>query len=266
MSRTKAERAAPVQPASPSPAGRSPRRTQAERSETTRHKLIEATVKLLRTRGYGGLRTVEIAAVAGVSRGAQMHHFPTKDTLVAASVRHLNDRMLDRARQRVEAARANGDPIGELIADACDFFFGDYFFITLALNTSDERNEDLSQVAQSLMAPSRFAVEREWLAALQQAGLGPELARDVLTLTMSMVRGFGVRTLLVESRDRFARELALWRRMVDEYLAAHGARMTPAELTARPSATPRTQQRAAKPAARQRAAKPAARPRVASGR
>lgn len=218
MSRTRAEAPSTEPAASPAGPPSRPRRTQAERSETTRQKLIDATVKLLRCRGYGGLRTVEISEVAGVSRGAQMHHFPTKDTLVTATVQYLNHRMLERSRQRAQAAREGGDPIGELIEDACDFFFGDYFFITLAVNISDERNEALKRVAQSLMAPSRFEVEREWQAVLEESGLPRDVARDALTLTLSMVRGFGVRTLLVESPDRFASELALWRSMLEAHV------------------------------------------------
>src|SRR5437868_9971346 len=46
-----------------------PRRTQAERSETTRKQLLEATAKLIRQKGFGGLRTTEVASLAGVSRG-----------------------------------------------------------------------------------------------------------------------------------------------------------------------------------------------------
>ena len=220
MSRTPVDR--PKTPAPPVSSRTSPRlrRTQAERSETTRQKLIEATVKLLRARGYEGLRTVEISEVAGVSRGAQMHHFPTTDTLVAATVEHLNQRMLDRTRNAIAAARRGGDPITELIKDACDFFFGDYFFITLALNTVDSRNRALATVAKSLMVPGRFSVERDWQTALEASGLPKRLAEEVLILTLSMVRGFGVRTLLVGQDDRFSKELGLWRRIIDEHIAS----------------------------------------------
>jgi len=61
-----------------------PRRTQAERSEATRKQLLEAAAKLIRQKGFGGLRTIEVASMAGVSRGALMHHFPSKHALVVA--------------------------------------------------------------------------------------------------------------------------------------------------------------------------------------
>ena len=43
-----------------------PRRTQAERSETTRKQLLNAAAKLIRQKGFAGLRTIEVANVAGV--------------------------------------------------------------------------------------------------------------------------------------------------------------------------------------------------------
>ena len=106
-----------------------PRRTQAERSEATRERLIEATVRLLRIRGYGGLRTVEVSELAGVSRGAQLHHFPTKNSLVIATMQHLNQSMMTLSRERAPAARSGPDPGAARIADAGDFFFVDYFVI-----------------------------------------------------------------------------------------------------------------------------------------
>src|ERR1700745_269095 len=68
-----------------------PRRTQAERSETTRKQLMDAAVKLIRKNGFGGLRTIEVADLAGVSRGALMHHFPSKHELVVAVLAYVNE-------------------------------------------------------------------------------------------------------------------------------------------------------------------------------
>lgn len=68
---------------------RAPRRTQAERSASTRARLLEATVQCLVERGSAGTTTAEVERRAGVSRGARLHHFPTKAALLAAAVEHL---------------------------------------------------------------------------------------------------------------------------------------------------------------------------------
>lgn len=205
--------------------GRTARRTQTERSETTQRLLIEATVKLLRIRGYGGLRTVEVSEVAGVSRGAQLHHFPTKNALVIATMRHLNRQMLEHSLARTRKARGGGDPLELLIEDAFDFFFGDYFFITLAIGMSDERNQELLDGVEPYMAPSRFEVERQWQSVLEAAGMRPALAAEVLSLTLSVVRGYAVRTLLTPMpADRFARQMKLWKRLVGQHVKKEAGR------------------------------------------
>ncbi|MEO3785805.1 TetR/AcrR family transcriptional regulator [Actinocorallia sp. B10E7] len=70
-------------------------RTQEERSAATREALLEATVAVLAEEGYAGLTTTKVAARAGVTRGAQVHHFPSRDALVAAAISHLVERTAD---------------------------------------------------------------------------------------------------------------------------------------------------------------------------
>ena len=74
------------------------RRTQKERSETMRLRLLEATIDCLYEVGYSRTTTIEVAARAGVSRGAQLHHFPTKKRLVTVAVRHLLHKRLEEFR------------------------------------------------------------------------------------------------------------------------------------------------------------------------
>ncbi len=69
------------------------RRTQEQRSATTRGALLEATLDCLVDLGYARTTTTEVADRAGVSRGAQLHHYPTKAELVTAAVGHLCERL-----------------------------------------------------------------------------------------------------------------------------------------------------------------------------
>lgn len=71
------------------PSRTTPRKTQAERTAATRAALLEATVDALAEHGYARASTTEIARRAGVSRGAQLHHFPSKLDLVSAALDHV---------------------------------------------------------------------------------------------------------------------------------------------------------------------------------
>lgn len=85
------------------------RRTQAERSATTRAALLQATIDCLLELGYARTTTQEVQARAGVSRGALTHHFASKSELLLAATDSLYEDFS--ARIRSEAA---GLPPGAL--------------------------------------------------------------------------------------------------------------------------------------------------------
>jgi len=96
------------------------RRTQAQRSASTRARLLEATLQCLDELGYARTSTPEIARRAGVSRGAQLHHFPTKAELVTSAVEHL----FRRRHEEFLAAFAAVPPGADPLAAAIDILWG----------------------------------------------------------------------------------------------------------------------------------------------
>src|SRR2546430_4621255 len=68
-------------------------RTQAERSEHTRELVLDATIECLVELGYARTTVHEICLRAGLSRGAQQHHFTTKAELMASALQHLFARL-----------------------------------------------------------------------------------------------------------------------------------------------------------------------------
>jgi AcrR family transcriptional regulator len=79
------------------------RRSQAERSSATRQALLDATVASLVEDGYANTTTSRVAERAGVSRGAHLHHFQTRQALVAAAIEHLSRR---RSEELLKAAES----------------------------------------------------------------------------------------------------------------------------------------------------------------
>jgi AcrR family transcriptional regulator len=79
------------------------------RSIATRTALLDAALASLVEDGYVATTTIEVARRAGVSRGAQLHHFPTKAELLTAAVEHLLERRLREFEQALATVDPNAD-------------------------------------------------------------------------------------------------------------------------------------------------------------
>jgi AcrR family transcriptional regulator len=78
-----------------------PRLTQEEKTAETRRRLLDAAVSCLIERGYANTTTSEIAERAGLSRGAQLYHFPKKEELLTSSVEHLFELVAGEMKEKV---------------------------------------------------------------------------------------------------------------------------------------------------------------------
>jgi AcrR family transcriptional regulator len=84
------------------------RRTQAERSAATRSRILAATVDCLIELGHAGTTTLEVQRRADVSRGALLHHFPSRAELLVAAVFQLFDAQRDVVGPEIVHARDVG--------------------------------------------------------------------------------------------------------------------------------------------------------------
>lgn len=92
-----------------------PPRSQAARSEATRRRLIEATLDCLQGVGYSRTTVSRIIEGAGVSRGAYVHHFPSKLDLFAAASDHLVRQTLRRVEQMIQGLDASADRLDAIL-------------------------------------------------------------------------------------------------------------------------------------------------------
>ncbi|MFI6498484.1 TetR/AcrR family transcriptional regulator [Nonomuraea typhae] len=76
-----------------------PRRTQAERSDTTTSQLIGAARKLFGEYGYAATSIDAVAATAGVTKGAAYHHFDGKLGLFRAAFTREQEEIAGRLEQ-----------------------------------------------------------------------------------------------------------------------------------------------------------------------
>ena len=82
---------------------------QAERREATQAAIIAAAMRLFGTAGFAAVTVDEIAAAAGVAKGAVYHHFPSKEALFEAVFDQVSQELLvevDRAARSEKDALA----------------------------------------------------------------------------------------------------------------------------------------------------------------
>jgi AcrR family transcriptional regulator len=129
------------------------RRVQA-RSIATRTALLDAALDSLVEGGYAATTTIETARRAGVSRGAQLHHFPTRAQLLAASVEHLLERRMTEFRARLAGVDPGADRLDAALDLLWSMFQGPVFVAWVELWIAARTDPELA--ATILAVEERF--------------------------------------------------------------------------------------------------------------
>ena len=192
---------------------------QEERRRAMKARLLEATVDLLVERGFTGTTTSLVSERAGVSRGAQLHHYKSKNALVVAAVEHLTD-----VRRDELAAAARDLPQGRrhtraVLQVLADHFTSPVFTAALELWVAARTDPALLEA----VAPLEQRVGRE-THKLAVELLGADEARpgdrELVQATLDLVRGLGLADTITDDARRRAGVLDRWAEVLDQQLAA----------------------------------------------
>lgn len=159
------------------PAQKPRRRTQEERRETTRTALLEATVHCLGRDGYAGTSISSITQQAGVSRGALLHHYPTKNELIAAAILYFYRQRLSRFADKLLGADTDAlsleDRLRVLKED-----FASWYDTALEIEVVMRTNKEIADLEREMTAVDNEEMSRQY------AKLFPEFAdtEDALAL------------------------------------------------------------------------------------
>lgn len=198
-------------------AGVSQRVPQEERTRAMRHRLLEATVDCLVEYGWSGTSTTLVSERAGVSRGAQLHHFPTKHSLVFAAVEHL---MAMRGAELAEAARklprgknTSRAVLGMLADHMTSPVFTASLELWVAARTDEELHAEVVRLEQRVgREMHRLTVE---LLDVDESQPG---ARALIQATLDLIRGLGLANTIADDRRRRHQILDRWAEILDQNL------------------------------------------------
>jgi AcrR family transcriptional regulator len=191
---------------------------QEERTRLMRTRLLDAAVELLVERGFAGTTTTLVSERAGVSRGAQLHHFPTKNDLVFAAVSHVT-----RARAAELTAAAERLPTGArrtraVLGMLADHFTSPVFAAALELWVAARTDPDL--LAEVAPLEQRVGRETHQLAVeLLGADESRPGVRELVQATLDLVRGLGLASTISDDTRRRQRILDRWAEVLEKELS-----------------------------------------------
>jgi len=153
-----------------------PREPQQARAHATRARLVDAAAECLSTSGFQGTTTQSVASRAGVSQGALFKHFPSKASLLSASVAHVLARLVEEFKDDPSLANITSLTIEERIGPAVRALFRIFrrdemqavFEVYMAARTEPQLGEALGPI-----------LEQHRLRILERAdSIFPEMARS----------------------------------------------------------------------------------------
>jgi len=179
---------------------------QQARAVATRERLLEATLQVLHERGYADTTIIAVCAQAGASRGAQLHHFPSKAELVRAAIEHLAAKRAAEIRAEAAMLPTRGDRISAALGLLERTFTGRLYTVALEVWVAARTDPEL----RAALAPLERRIGRELfqltIDVLDADGTDPSV-REAVQLTLELMRGLGVAGMLTDDRARRQRLL-----------------------------------------------------------
>lgn len=176
---------------------KSPRRTQTERSDRTRKLLHEATIELLMEAGYSNTTSLGIAKRAGVSRGAQTHHYPEKIDLIVAATEDMFDTFAEGLAEQARHLRS-----GHLSLEAflelvwLRMLEGDWFYASLEIIVAARGDDQLRQRLQPAIFALHNRFEAIWRDTFEPAPGAHEDPIVIMNIFLNVFRGMAVQAVL----------------------------------------------------------------------
>src|SRR4029079_12135376 len=185
-------------------------RTQQQRRDETRRALLDAAVESLIEVGFNRTTTLEVQRRADVSRGALLHHFPSKAELLVAAVDHLAEmrarelKLLSGQLPDERAGRVRTDAVIDLLWQC---FSGTFFQVAMELRTAARTDPELRPV----LAAAEKALRERILAQartlfVKDVAEHPGLER-ALDLTLQLMIGAAMSAVLHGEDKRLHRRI-----------------------------------------------------------
>jgi AcrR family transcriptional regulator len=180
------------------------------KSLRTRRRILDAAMRLFAERGYHASSNADVAEASGLTRGAMLYHFPTREDLVEAAIDHIQQRRTE-AFEAAALGQGHGDATDQAIDAYWELLQQAPFKAFAELEAVARTDPDLAR----RIAPAQAAFDHAQIGSLSGlllAGSGArfQTGRD---LARFMLEGLARASLTYDQVDRTDRLLSVIKRI-----------------------------------------------------
>lgn len=180
---------------------------------------MAAAIECLCERGYAGTTTIEVAGKAGVSRGAQLHHFPTKAELMTSAVKHLAEEVIAELRRAKDSIPPGGDRLAGVMDELwTSVFSGPLFVAAVELWVASRTDPELHAILVPTERQTGRIIAQFFREELGGAASSPRF-EGVARVTINLLRGMALESYLEPDDSRRREARALWKQLASAALA-----------------------------------------------
>ncbi len=210
-------------------------RTQQERREQTRRTVLEATVASLIELGYAKTTTLEVQKRAGVSRGALLHHFPSKAELLTATIRYLAKLRGRELEERAASLPSGGARIDAVIDLLWESFSGPLFYVAMELRNASRTDSGLRAVLTEVeLDVHQRIIDQSRRLFGEPVASAPKFV-CAMDMTLQIMIGAAMSNILHRDDERAKALIAAWRSVFLDLIAARPGKRPEPDMTQSPT-------------------------------
>ena len=191
---------------------------QAARSLKMRERVLSAALDSIFEDGFQKASTTEIVKRAGVSRGAMLHHFPSKEVLIAAAIEKLLDDEIDFIRAEAGAYSRKEKSIDDFVDFLWSRFSSRLFMITIDFLSSARTDDRLREAVIPVSLHFHDSLNEIWSQFFHYEKSSPEKVQTLLNTTLCLMRGMGIQTVIRDDDAYFNSIRNCWKQILHSQL------------------------------------------------
>lgn len=144
------------------------RRSQEDRRQETRKKLIDATIKVINEKGFAAMRTTDITKKAGVTWGAAQHIFGGKAELLSQVAANVSETLIDVLEADVSLDMSAEDKLATMIDQTWDIYSGAVYFAMVEILRGTRKDPNIHDHLVEAQTRITRKIESLWVKIFAQ--------------------------------------------------------------------------------------------------